>query len=180
MIYIARSQLDFGEGNRLDLDTPHANSPGLYSRTKVNPNAPAVEDADIFVEAPTGTVWHILSDLENWPSWNKGVSNIKVDGPIEVGTSFVWAGNGSKIVSRLEEVDPPHRIAWTGKTLGIQATHVWELTEKGEGTQVHTEEAFEGLVARIFRGFARKILAKALEQGILGLKAEAEKQKPKV
>jgi len=97
-----------------------------------------------------------------------------VNGPAKVGTSFKWVGGKSKIVSRLEEVDPPKRIAWSGKTLGIRAIHVWELAEKGEGTQVRTEESFEGLVVRLFRGFARKTLAKALEQGVSSLQAAAE------
>ena len=140
----------------------------------VNLKAPAVGKAEALIEAPIGTVWGILSDLERWPTWNKGVSKIKVNGPVQAGTSFEWVGNGSKIVSRLEEVNPPQRIAWTGKTLGIRATHVWELTKKGTGTLVHTEESFEGLMARLFRGFARKTLAKALAQGITSLKTEAE------
>jgi hypothetical protein len=141
---------------------------------EVDHRAPAIGVADAFIEAPIETVWGILSDLENWPTWNKSVSKIRVDGPIAAGTSFFWVGNGSKIVSRLEEVDPPRRIAWTGKLFGIRATHVWELEEKGQGTQVHTEESFEGLVARLFRGFSRKTLAKALDQGVSALKAGAE------
>ena len=153
---------------------PVNDHPEPKSRIQANSKAPAFEAADVLIEAPIETVWSVLSGLERWPTWNKGVSKIKVNGPIQAGTSFEWAGNGSKIVSRLEEVDPPQRIAWSGKTLGIRATHVWELTEKGSGTLVHTEESFEGLVARLFRGFARKTLAKALTQGVSSLKAEAE------
>jgi hypothetical protein len=98
---------------------------------EVDHRAPAIGVADAFIEAPIETVWGILSDLENWPTWNKSVSKIR-------------------------------------------ATHVWELEEKGQGTQVHTEESFEGLVARLFRGFSRKTLAKALDQGVSALKAGAE------
>jgi len=147
------------------------------TRFEANHKAPAVGTADAFIKAPIGTVWRVLSDLENWPSWNESVTKIKVDGPLQVGTSFVWVGGGSKIVSRLEQVDPPKRIAWSGKTFGIRAMHVWELSGKGEGTQVHTEESFEGLVARLFRGYAKKVLAKALDQGLSSLKAEAEARK---
>ena len=149
-------------------------NPEPSSRIEANRKAPAVETADAYIEAPIASVWSILSDLENWPSWNKGVSKIRVNGPVKPGTSFAWVGGGSKIVSRLEEVDPPNRIAWSGKTLGIRAMHVWELSQKGEGTQVHTEESFEGLVARLFRRVAKRTLAKALDQGISSLKAEAE------
>jgi carbon monoxide dehydrogenase subunit G len=145
------------------------------ARVEINREAPAVDTVDIFIKAPRDAVWNILSDLENWPSWNPGVSKISVNGPVEVGTSFKWVGGRSKIVSRLEEVDPPRRIAWSGKTLGIRAIHVWELSNKDGGTQIHTEESFEGLVARLFRGIARKTLAKALAQGISSLKAAAER-----
>lgn len=141
---------------------------------EVNHKAPAVGAADAFIKSPIETVWKILSGLEAWPSWNKSVSKIRVNGPIQVGTSFVWVGGGSKIVSRLEEVDPPRRIVWSGKAFGIRAMHVWELKEKGEGTQVHTEESFEGPVARLFRGIVKKTLTKALDQGVSSLKAEAE------
>ena len=130
--------------------------------------------ADAFIEAPIGMVWGILSDLEHWTTWNKSVSKILVNGPVQIGTTFAWVGGGSRIDSRLEEVDPPTRIAWSGKTFGIRAMHVWELEDKGQGTQVHTEESFRGPVAWLFRGFARKTLAKALDQGVAALKAEAE------
>jgi uncharacterized protein YndB with AHSA1/START domain len=146
----------------------------MESRIEANTKAPAVKAVDVLIEAPIEIVWQVLSDIENWPRWNKSVSKIRVTGPIVPGTSFVWAGGGSKIVSRLEDVDPPKRIAWSGKTLGIRAIHVWELAAEGNGTHVHTVESFEGLVARLFRGFARKTLAKALDQGVSSLKTEAE------
>jgi len=60
--------------------------------------------------------------------------------------------------------------------LGIRAMHVWELRGEDGGTRVRTEESFEGLVAKLFRGYARKVLAKALDQGISSLKSKAESQ----
>ena len=78
----------------------------------VNREAPVGGAAEAYIEAPIETVWRVLSDLEKWPAWNNGVSKIRVGGPIEVGTSFEWVGGGFKIVSRLEEVEPPARIGW--------------------------------------------------------------------
>lgn len=141
---------------------------------EINSKAPAVATVDAFIEAPIDTVWGILSDFERWPTWNKSVSEIQVDGPVMARTSFEWKADGWKIVSRLEEVDPPRRIAWSGKTFGIRAMHVWDLAAQGSGTQVHTVESFEGPVARLFRGFVRKTLAKSLDQGVAALKAAAE------
>lgn len=79
-----------------------------------------------------------------------------------------------RISSRLEEVDPPARIAWTGRMFGVRAVHVWELAAEGPGTRVRTRESFAGWLARLLPGTMRKALAKALEQGVAALKTEAE------
>ena len=144
------------------------------SHIEVNPEAPAVASVDVHIEAPIETVWSVLSDFEKWPTWNKSVSKMRVVGLVKAGTSFEWKADGWKIVSRLEEVNPPKRIAWSGRTFGIRARHVWDLAVIGSGTQILTVESFEGPVARLFRGFVRKMLAKSLGQGVAALKAEAE------
>ncbi|MGB8958257.1 MAG: SRPBCC family protein, partial [Candidatus Aminicenantales bacterium] len=140
----------------------------------IDVEAPAIAEAEAFIQAPIETVWSILSDFQNWPAWNKSVLKMRVDGPVMTGTTFEWLADGWRITSRLEEVDPPKRIAWSGATLGIRAMHVWDLAEEGQGTHVHTVESFEGLVPRLLRGFTRKTLAESLNKGMAALKAEAE------
>lgn len=143
-------------------------------RVEVDRKAPVFGSAEARIEAPIETVWEVLSDLENWTKWNKSVSRIRVNGPVEAGTSFEWTSGGFKIVSRLEEVVPPARIAWTGKMFGVRAVHAWDLVAGGRGTLVRTEESFAGWLAKLLPGVMRKTLAKALAQGIADLKAAAE------
>jgi hypothetical protein len=142
----------------------------------INVEAPAIAEAEAFIRAPIETVWSILSDFQNWPAWNKSVLKMRVDGPVRTGTTFEWQADGWRITSRLEEVDPPKRIAWSGATLGIRAMHVWDLAVQGSGTHAHTVESFEGLVPRLLRGVTRKTLAESLNKGLAALKAAAELQ----
>jgi hypothetical protein len=54
----------------------------------------------------------------------------------------------------LQVVDRPGEPAWTGKTLGIPAIHVYRLrpSEQHPGhTVVRTEESWSGLLARLAR-----------------------------
>jgi len=142
--------------------------------TEVNQNAAVVGQAETLVAAPIDTVWALLTDFAHWPTWNRGVARMDLKGALEVGTEFVWGASGSRIRSRLEAVDAPHRIVWSGRTLGIQAIHVWEFETVHGATRVRTRESFEGLLVRLFPGLMARVLDKALEQGLADLKREAE------
>lgn len=144
------------------------------AQVEIDRNAPAVGSAEAAVGAPVEAVWRLLSDLGKWPSWNGSITEIRVNGPVEAGTTFGWKAGGMRISSRLEEVTPPFRIAWTGRMFGVRAVHVWELAAEGSGTRVRTRESFAGWLARLLPGTMRKALAKALEQGLAALKAAAE------
>ena len=64
--------------------------------------------------------------------------------------------------------------SWPNWNKGIRAVHVWKFETKDKGTHVHTEESFEGGIARLFPGLMKKMLIKALDQGVAALKQEAE------
>jgi hypothetical protein len=66
-------------------------------------------------------------------------------------------------------------MEWTGSTLGIKAVHVWRIRPSGAGVIATTEESWEGLPVRLFRGRSRKTLGAAIESGLQRLKAEAER-----
>ena len=140
----------------------------------VSGSAPVVEHADVVVNAPVETVWAVLSDFPNWPTWNRSVTRMEFAGPVAVGTTFRWVGGGTRITSRIEEVEPCRRLVWSGRTLGIRALHVWTFEERPDGTRVFTAESFEGLLAKVFSGLMRKTLSRALAEGLVALKAEAE------
>jgi uncharacterized protein YndB with AHSA1/START domain len=141
----------------------------------VTPQGPVAGVAEIDVAAPVDTVWRVLTDLERWPSWNPDVTSMSVDGPLAAGTVFRWKAGPGTIVSTIQRVDPLRVVAWSGKTLGVKATHVWYFEQAGETTHVRTEEALNGIVARLLRRSLQKTLDSALESGLLNLKAEAER-----
>jgi len=140
-----------------------------------DPQGPVSGAAEIDVAAPVETVWRVLTDLDRWPSWNTDVTSMSVDGPLAEGTVFRWKAGPGTIVSRIERVDPPRLVAWSGKTLGVKAMHVWHFEQVGETTHVRTQEALHGIVARVLRSSLQKTLDSALESGLRNLKAEAER-----
>jgi len=140
----------------------------------IDSEAPVIARAQVQIAADPETVWDVLSDFEQWPSWNSDVRSMSLRGPLEPGSTFEWKAGPGKIRSRLGEVDHPHKIAWTGVTLSIKAVDVFRIEARDSGTVVTEEESWSGLMARLFRSPLQRTLQKSIEQGLQSLKAAAE------
>lgn len=79
------------------------------------------------------------------------------------------------ITSTISQVNKPRLLAWTGRSLGIEATHIWHIESNGEGVLVRTEEAWEGPFPLLFGWLAKKLLQNSIESWIQQLKAAAER-----
>jgi hypothetical protein len=141
---------------------------------EANREAPVVGASEIEIAASPEAVWEVLTAFERWPSWNREVKTMTIDGSVAPGTVFRWKAGPGTITSTIQEVAPPREIAWTGKTLGIKAIHVWHLEPQNGRTLVRTKESYEGLVARLLRRPLQKTLDRALADGLRYLKDEVE------
>ena len=138
--------------------------------------APVTGRAEIQANAPPQVVWEVLTRLDNWPNWNSDVKWMRFGGPLAPGTQFRWKAGPGTIVSTIDRVEPPRYISWHGRTLTIDAYHEWWLEPRDGGTNVRTEEAFYGLLARLLRGPLQKTLDKSFADALERLKREAERR----
>ena len=143
---------------------------------EVNKDAPAIATGEIEIRAEPEVVWDVLADIDRWPSWNPDVKEATLMGGLRESSVFRWKAGPGRITSTLEKVDRPREIGWRGRTMGINARHVYRLEPHAEGTRVHTEESFEGPIVRLLKGPMRKTLQKGIDGGLLHLKAEAERR----
>lgn len=140
----------------------------------INDSAPVVGKSEIEIAAPPDAVWEVLTAFESWPSWLRDVKSMSIEGPVAGGTIFRWKAGPGTITSKIERVEPPRLIAWTGHTFGINAIHFWHFEARDSATFVRTEESYEGLVARLLRRSLQKTLDRALDDGLQDLKAAVE------
>jgi uncharacterized protein YndB with AHSA1/START domain len=139
-------------------------------------SAPVVSRSEIEIAAPPDAVWDVVTDFERWPSWLRDVKSMSVEGPVAPGTVLRWKAGPGTITSTIQRVERPRLIAWTGRTLGIDAIHFWHFEERDGGTFVRTEESYDGLTARLLRRSLQKTLDTALDDGLQDLKAEVERR----
>ncbi|SDP04094.1 Polyketide cyclase / dehydrase and lipid transport [Paenibacillus sp. yr247] len=133
-----------------------------------------IVDLSIEIDAPQETVWRIQTDIDQWSTWQKNVSQARLSGPIAVGSTFQWETHGLPIVSTICEVDPMRRIVWWGPALGIEGIHVWEITPTLKGVVVHTTESWDGPPVAADPDGMRAALTSSLDAWLTDLKTTAE------
>ena len=136
--------------------------------------APVIASGEIEVAADPEVVWEVMAAIDRWPGWNPDVRSASLEGDLAPGSRFSWKAGPGTITSKIQQVERLRALAWTGRSLGINAVHVWRLEPRDGKTVVRTEESWEGLLVRIFRGPMQKMLQRAIDAGLLHLKAEAE------
>jgi hypothetical protein len=139
-----------------------------------NRKAPVFGASEIEIAAEPNAVWDVLTDFEGWTTWNPDVKSMSIDGDVAPGTQFKWKAGPASIASTIQRLERPRLIAWTGKTFGTSAIHVYRLDTRDDRTVVHTEESFEGWLARVLRGRMKKTLQSSLESGLQRLKTRVE------
>lgn len=137
-------------------------------------NAPLNAKKDILISAPVEQVWSELAKIDQWSTWQPDVTSSKLDGTLEIGTLFYWKAKGLNIISTLQIVEPMHRIGWTGKSLGMQAIHLWTFEQREDCTYVKTEESLAGWFPRILKFLDPKFLEKSLQNSLQVLKVHVE------
>jgi len=142
----------------------------------IDRTAPATAEGELQIAAPPEAVWAILADLPTWPTWNRDVRSMSVEGPIEPGTNFRWKSGSASLRSTLQAVDAPRELGWTGVTMGIHAVHVFWFEPRGGGTLVRSAESFRGLLPSVLKGYSRKVLRRGIDGILRSLKAEAERR----
>jgi len=143
----------------------------------INKNAPVQSGNQIEIQAPVDVIWNVLTDIQNWPKWQKAVTETVVEGKIEEGTTFRWKAGGLSFKSRIHTSKPRTAFGWTGTTIGASAIHNWTFTEKDQRTTiVVVEESLEGLLPKLFRKNFQKNLDHGVLKNLKELKEAAEKK----
>ena len=107
------------------------------------------------------SVKEVTPEVIAGPKWN-------------VGTQFRWKRGIFTINAEIVEIEPPNRVLWTGRTLGIKAFHYWVLKEITSKTLAENYEEWFGIVPRLFKGRSQRRVENSLRRELEGLKRAAE------
>lgn len=146
-----------------------------FMMKSINNNAPVKCSKTITINANIEKVWSVITNIDNWATWQIDISKPKLNGELKPETTFDWKTGGAKIHSTLHTVDPFKNFGWSGKTFGMFAIHNWSLTETIGQTIVTVDESLEGFFAMLLKKSFNKNLEKGMQNWLDFLKQECEK-----
>lgn len=121
---------------------------------RINENASIRDRQSTIINAPIDKVWSLLTDVNNWPSWNKEIKMAK-GGEVTQGATFEWQIRLSHFHSEFQAVEAPNLLSWTGKSKLVKSIFVWNLEASDMQTIITVEESLEGFVIPVFNNHSK-------------------------
>jgi hypothetical protein len=140
-----------------------------------NTMAPVQSIKSITIHASPEKVWTILSEVNEWESWEPDNKSPVLRGAFKAGNSFTWKSSGLSIRSNIKIAEPYSKIAWSGPAFGTFAIHTWTFTSfSGGDTKVDVRESMEGWLVGLFTHKFQSGLDDSLDKWLMDLKIKAE------
>lgn len=95
----------------------------------------AFQDRRILPVTPD-VVWATLTDWTRGPEWLPGVTSMRAEGPLAVGTVLRFTARGSERSSRITAVDAGRALTLTSEERGVRADYRYTLESVDAGTAV--------------------------------------------
>ena len=142
--------------------------------TDIDRDAPVVAHHEVDIAAPLDVVWHLHTDVNDWPSWNLEITAAKIEGEFEPGNSFTWTSWGLTVTSTIHAVEDHSRTLWSGPAQGIMGIHEWRFAQTPSGVHVASNESFSGEPVEADPDSLRNALDTSLVAWLGRLKTQAE------
>ena len=137
---------------------------------------------EILIQASTEKVWSILTDFENYPTWNPFIKSIK--GDVKLKNKIIVRieppeADGMTFKPKVLSFENQKELRWLGHFLfpGLfDGEHIFELIDNGNGTTTFVQrEIFNGILVPLFKKKLDVNTKNGFEEMNLKLKQEAEK-----
>ena len=126
------------------------------------------------ISAPIEGVWHLLADIDRWSDWHPDIQHAELSGSLAPNAVFHWEFGERSLSSRVDEVIPFKKLAWSGQAGVGWTVHVWTVTPLSDGVRIEAEILWDGPLLRREASELRRALDIELARWLALLKHDVE------
>ena len=134
-------------------------------------------EVSVEIDAPTDTVWRILSDLEGWPNWTPTVKEVRrLNGP-SFGVGSILRIRQPKLKTldwHVSEFQEGRLFTWKARSPGISVVARHVIRSKGRGSIVVLAVDQQGWLDPVVKLFFGSLSRQYVELEAQGLKRRCE------
>ncbi len=123
------------------------------------------------VDAPAGTVWTLLTDLERWPELTPSILEVRRTdaGPLRVGSeAMVRQPRLPAARWRVTEVDPGRSFTWETRSPGFTTAGGHQVTSDGQRTVITLTLSQRGPLAWLAGALTARLSRRYMEMELNG------------
>lgn len=115
----------------------------------------------LITDASREAIWKTWADVENWPTWDKGVEWCRMSGAFQTGTSYTLKPvGGGAVQARITACEPLTRFADVSDLPLARLEFVHELHERPDGVHLTHRINITGPLTFLFAQVIGKSTAK--------------------
>jgi len=111
------------------------------------------------IDASPAQVWAALTDWDRAGQWMPGVTGMRLDGPLAVGSVLHFVARGKDRTSTVTALDAGRSITLSSTVAGVHADYRYDIVPDGSGTRVD-------LVADVRTSGPMKLLGRTIRSSI--------------
>lgn len=135
-------------------------------------------ESSIVIAAEASAVWHVLSDVANWPQWLPTVTKVAPLDSTSLAQASRFIVHQPKLRAatwQVTQLEPPHRFVWVAHSPGLHMVAEHAVTPQGPGSSaVLLRFSFAGLLGTLIGRLFRSITERYLAQEAAALKSRVE------
>lgn len=121
-------------------------------------------------------VWKLWSDPDNWSTWNSGIKEAKINGPLVNGANgLMTTSQGGTYIVRFHNVTQLQGFSLSMNGPGVTITFACEISPEGNGSKIAQSAMFSGPLAFLMGPMMGPMMARHFVPVLDDLASAAEK-----